>query len=430
VAARREAPADLPRRSLLSIALIGSGALLSALLAFVTQVVLARGYGIESVGHLVTAMAISNLAVPLALMGTHWFALDARVRDDPRRWLGAIRRVFAISAALACAGSAASALAFGLPVAAAVATAGMVACVAATERAIAAFQVAQSFGRVALAQPVSYALRAIAVGAAALAGAGAGALWAGVALGQLVAAAALLGWATAVSSADPGRVAVPDGPGRPASGPALPELARELAPLVGIAFVAICFTQVDRLVVSALQGAASAGLYGTAASVLLIAEILPGAAASRFLLARVSALGDDPQARRGLALRAGAIALAAGLAAAAVAAAIGPWVVVTLFGPEFEASGEVLRTLAWYLPGRYLAMTLAPFCIGRGLKHAKLVLDAVALALFVPALWATAGGGSPLSVAALRAAAETILAVAIAVLLARGLRGDGANARV
>ncbi len=66
----------MPSRSLGSIGLIWTGAISSAVFALGAQLVLARNYSVADVGFMVTAMAVTNVVVPVAMMGTHWFLLD------------------------------------------------------------------------------------------------------------------------------------------------------------------------------------------------------------------------------------------------------------------------------------------------------------------------------------------------------------------
>jgi O-antigen/teichoic acid export membrane protein len=243
-------------------------------------------------------------------------------------------------------------------------------------------------------------------------------MWLAVAMGQLAGAVLLARWSATALDFDPSQEATPRA--------SLVESLGELLPLVGMALTAICFTQVDRLLLTARQGPVAAGLYGTAASLLLLAEILPGAAASRFLMARLSLLGSDPLLRRRLALKIAAIAFAAGTLAAAAGTLLGPWAMTLLFGPTFAPAGAVIAVLAWYLPGRFVSLALSPFCIDASLKRGKLVLDVMALAGIVPALWWAAGSEWSAAVAIVRGVAELALAAALVVWIA--LRGNAESA--
>lgn len=390
------------------------GAISSALFAFGAQIALARHYGVTEVGFLVTAMAVTNLAVPAALMGTHLFLMDPRVRTDSTRWQLQLDRVFTVALPSSAALSAALSHALGLSLAASIAAATMVLCVGMSERAISRFQFAQSFGRVSVTQPVSYGMRLAAIALAATLALDSDTMWLAVAAGQGIAAVFLYGWSAAPLATDP--------PRQSATRASLGEVLGELLPLVGMAFTAICFTQVDRLVVTVRQGPEVAGLYGTAASLLLLAEILPGAAASRYLLARLSVTGSDSALRRRLALGIASLALVAGTLTAAAATLLGPWALTLLFGPTFAPAGAVMVTLAWYLPGRFVNLALAPFCVDARLKKGKLVLDTIALAGLVFAMWWAGGSESVTSIAMVRCVGEGVLAAALVAWVVLGRR--------
>jgi O-antigen/teichoic acid export membrane protein len=409
-------------RSLRSIGLIWAGAMSSAVFAFGAQVVLARHYGVTDVGFLVTAMAITNLAVPVALMGTHWFLMDPRMRANGLSWQPRLDRIFVTALPIGAGVAAGVSHALGLPTAAALAAASMVLCVAMVERAISRFQFAQSFTRVSAAQPVSYGTRLAAIGLAAMLALDAETMWLAVAVGQGLGVVLLHRWSATPLAFDPPVPAAPRA--------SFAQTLGELLPLVGMAFTAICFTQIDRLIVTARQGPVAAGLYGTAASLLLLAEILPGAAASRFLLARLSLLGSDQALRRRMALRIAGLALGAGMLAATAAALLGPWALTLLFGPAFAPAGAVIVVLAWYLPGRFVSLALSPFCVDASLKKGKLLLDAVALAGLVPALWWAAGAESVATVAVARSVGEAVLAAALVGWVVVGGRGRGSRSPV
>ena len=408
----------MPSRSLGSIGLIWTGAISSAVFALGAQLVLARNYSVADVGFMVTAMAVTNVVVPVAMMGTHWFLLDPRVRASRARWQWRLDRVFLVALPLSACAAGAGSHALGLSPAACLAAASMVLCVAMVERAISRFQFRQAFVRVSAAQTVAYGMRFAAITLAAAVAFDPGAMWLAVAMGQLAGAVLLARWSATALDFDPSPEATPRA--------SLVESLGELLPLVGMAFTAICFTQVDRLLLTARQGPVAAGLYGTAASLLLLAEILPGAAASRFLMARLSLLGSDPLLRRRLALKIAAIAFAAGTLAAAAGTLLGPWAMTLLFGPTFAPAGAVIAVLAWYLPGRFVSLALSPFCIDASLKRGKLVLDVMALAGIVPALWWAAGSEWSAAVAIVRGVAELALAAALVVWIA--LRGNAESA--
>lgn len=390
---------------------IWAGAVVSALAAFATQLVVARGYGVEAVGILITSTAVASIVTPLALFGTHWFANDGRVIGDPARWNAPIRTVFVFAALVASAIAWVSADWLDLSPAARCMTVALMLNTVAVEKAIARFQVAGRFSSVAAVQPAAYLARLVGVGVAAALALALDSAWWLVALAQAGVFVAIGAWSRFLDS----------GP-RSSAAASIGECLRELTPLVGIAAFAVAFSQIDRIFVSARIGQEAAGIYGAAASLLLFAEILPGAAANRFLLPRLGHADASGTAPSVSVERVALVALGAGLATAAAAVLVGPFVIVLLFGEAFAPAAALVAVLAWYLPGRFVSLALGPFFLARGRKNVKLALDALALAGLCLALWWSTRNGDLAVASRVKPVAETAIAVAVWLALRRGTR--------
>ena len=402
-----------------AVAGIWLGAVGSAAAAFVTQLLIARLYGVAAVGTLVSAVSIATIAAPIALFGTHWFANDARVIAEPARWQRAMRRIFLAATATAAVGAFGAARWIGLDGSAAAMAGAIVLSVAAVEKAVAHFQVARRFTAVALVQPVSYLTRLAAVAVAAIASTGLAFAWQLTALLQVV--------ATLVLASTTGFLRVTRVAGG-ARAIGVAACARELVPLLGIGLVAVAYMLVDRLLVARMLGTEAAGLYGTAASLLLFAEILPAAAASRYLLPLLGHAGVAGGARPMSPMRVVLVAGAAGTAFALAYRLVADWLVVLLFGAPFAPGAALMNTLAAYLPARFVVIALGPFFLREGRKGLKLAVDTLALGGLCAGLVWTLSDGTLDRATLVKPIAETALAVVLTLLILRDDRRRSARA--
>ncbi len=402
-----------------AVAGIWLGAVGSAAAAFVTQLLIARLYGVAAVGTLVSAVSIATIAAPIALFGTHWFANDARVIAEPARWQRAMRRIFLAATATAAVGAFGAARWIGLDGSAAAMAGAIVLSVAAVEKAVAHFQVARRFTAVALVQPVSYLTRLAAVAVAAIASTGLAFAWQLTALLQVV--------ATLVLASTTGFLRVTRVAGG-ARAIGVATCARELVPLLGIGLVAVAYMLVDRLLVARMLGTEAAGLYGTAASLLLFAEILPAAAASRYLLPLLGHAGVAGGARPMSPMRVVLVAGAAGTAFALAYRLVADWLVVLLFGAPFAPGAALMNTLAAYLPARFVVIALGPFFLREGRKGLKLAVDTLALGGLCAGLVWTLSDGTLDRATLVKPIAETALAVVLTLLILRDDRRRSARA--
>ena len=408
-----------------AVAGIWLGAVGSAAAAFVTQLLIARLYGVAAVGTLVSAVSIATIAAPIALFGTHWFANDARVIAEPARWQRAMRRIFLAATATAAVGAFGAARWIGLDGSAAAMAGAIVLSVAAVEKAVAHFQVARRFTAVALVQPVSYLTRLAAVAVAAIASTGLAFAWQLTALLQVVATIVL---ASTTGFLRVTRVAGVAGAAGGARAIGVATCARELVPLLGIGLVAVAYMLVDRLLVARMLGTEAAGLYGTAASLLLFAEILPAAAASRYLLPLLGHAGVAGGARPLSPMRVVLVAGAAGTAFALAYRLVADWLVVLLFGAPFAPGAALMNTLAAYLPARFVVIALGPFFLREGRKGLKLAVDTLALGGLCAGLVWTLSDGTLDRATLVKPIAETALAVVLTLLILRDDRRRSARA--
>jgi PST family polysaccharide transporter len=126
-------------------------------------------------------------------------------------------------------------------------------------------------------------------------------------------------------------------------------LLREGWPLLASGVLVTITMQSDRLLLGHIRGDAELGIYVVASRFTEIFHILPvavGAAA----MPRLTTLYRDDQSRYWAFAR-GAVAAAAltGFAVGAVLAGIGPFILTTVFGSEYEGASDILAAHAWTL---------------------------------------------------------------------------------
>ncbi len=106
------------------------------------------------------------------------------------------------------------------------------------------------------------------------------------------------------------------------------------------------YTQIDVLILRAVLELESIGVYGAALKVYLALFMLP-AIVNNVLLPRlsVSAIGGDARRHRRLVWGGGALLLAMSLPMTVLGVVLSPWMMETVFGPEYAGGARVLQLL-------------------------------------------------------------------------------------
>jgi len=157
--------------------------------------------------------------------------------------------------------------------------------------------------------------------------------------------------------------------------------ARELLPLMGIALVYVGTTQADKLVLSIFAEPATVGLYGVAASFLMLADLLPSIPAFRYLLPMLTRSVDHWSRQSQVRLIIGLVVGGAvsGAAVALLLALIATPMITSFFGDGFAQSATLLSLLAWALPGRFARILIEPYFLRGKLKRTSLIVNSIFL---------------------------------------------------
>ncbi|HEY3080105.1 MAG TPA: flippase [Chloroflexota bacterium] len=195
----------------------------------------------------------------------------------------------------------------------------------------------------------------------------------------------------------------------------------------------IGFLLYDRLAllcVAAVDGQAATGWFGAAHNLVLVLTNLPAIVMLAAFPGLARAARAEPTAVGPTAIGLARLALIVGLIAAALLYVLAPTIVPLLFGPDYEPSIGVLRTLALGLPAFFLSIVLAT--VLEAIDRQRVCAAAVGGTLLLAApgvlaatwLWGYRGG------AGAYVAAHLLLAVALAYALGRALAApEGGRAR-
>lgn len=116
----------------------------------------------------------------------------------------------------------------------------------------------------------------------------------------------------------------------------------------------VVYFQIDILLIEALEGAAEAGLYAAAVTIVSFVYLVPSAVYQGYLRRRIHYwAAHDRTALRAAHARGGRLMLRLGVLAAAAVALIGPIALRAGFGPDFAAATPALLVLALTIPIRF-----------------------------------------------------------------------------
>lgn len=416
---------SLARRHVKSLAALGAGAGLAVLLGAGAQFLLARGLGASNYGVIVTANALANMLGPFAAFGVGLMLIQKHGDEGwaARRWaMPALRLSAAATLAMTAiflAWSAVSMEAHQLP--AAMLLAPFVAVFAAVQLAESRYQLEHDYVRVARWQVMKHAGVFLVAALGAVLGWSLIDVAAGLFLAALVTAAAAF-WAGSgvvrrdFALAGHGPRATPDA----APAPSYLRIAAESWAFAATSFVFLFFFQSSLVLVHAVEGSRSAGVYGLAVSIMTVIYLAPRILYRKFFLAKVSRWYYKDRARAAafasrlvpaIALLSLPLAIALALAA--------PLVIGLLFGPEYAETAVVLQTFALAIPFRFVSAGLTIAAVETRHVRERVIWQFAIAAAAAGAVLVVLPKYSVAGVAVVMTCAEIVLAATYARLAAR-----------
>ncbi len=330
--------------------------------AFLTQILLGRGLGLEGYGALATSLALIGFLLPLAGFGVpaFWLRVFGREGQSARRWVRPTLVLVAISSAVVAALAVLLAFAVELPGSSrtlVLVLSVVIPAQAVVSAAAAVFQLGSRYVALAICSSLPYFTRFLVAATAVLLQASplavaAGYSATGMGMAALYARELLFLTRRPSAGSDPGGGALADRE-------FVPSLSLTLAQVWPFAlsgfFYATYFTGSTALL-GILGGEAEAGVFGAALSILSLGYLLPAVIYQQYLLPHLNRWLEHDRDRFVRTYAAGVdLMLAASLAFTGVAAGLAPWLMPTLFGAQFAESGRVVVVLSLCFPIRFLA---------------------------------------------------------------------------
>lgn len=164
-------------------------------------------------------------------------------------------------------------------------------------------------------------------------------------------------------------------------------IVREALPLGIAIFLSIGYTRVAVFLLEYRLGPLAVAEFSAAHRLVEPAQIVPAALLAAVFPAFSAALGRDPRQARRLGWTASLLLAAAGAAAAAFFWFGAPWLIPTLYGPNFASSIPVLQFLGLSALPAFINYNLTHMLIARGQQRYSSIFVALMLALHTALTW-------------------------------------------
>lgn len=206
----------------------------------------------------------------------------------------------------------------------------------------------------------------------------------------------------------------------PSRGRFSPTLARDLLgeswPNLVANLACLSYARADRVMLAALSGDAAAGNYSAAANLVEIWNFFPLAVVNSAnpLFTRLHTA--DPARYACELARLARLHAAAAWAVAAFLIVVAPWLIPTLYGPDYAAGTGTLQLLACALPFAFVGVAASPWYLNAGLTRVAMQRHLLGAALNLGLNWVLIPRwGAP------GAAAATVVAYAVAHIFANAI---------
>lgn len=190
-------------------------------------------------------------------------------------------------------------------------------------------------------------------------------------------------------------------------------LVKEALPFALSQFVFLAYAQGAVLLLEALQGSRSAGVYSLTVAILTAVYLIPTVVSQRYLLSRFHrwSVHEPDRFRRVYQASCGLLLALGGLLGIGVSL-LSPWAVDLIFGPAYRDVGAMLVMCSLCVPARFLAAVLGTaLTTGDNIGHRLLAQVVVAAVTLLLSAWAIQRWGL-VGAAAAAAGGEWLLALA------------------
>ncbi|MFC0005676.1 lipopolysaccharide biosynthesis protein [Micromonospora siamensis] len=389
--APRRSGGGLSRR-LRQLGMLGISQVGLTVIAFVTQLLLARSLPQAHFGAFMSVMSLVTLAGPLALFGVAEFWLQRFGREGPRalRWV-----LPSVVLVLVCSGVQTAVLvAWGLldrtdPLVGdlRIALAPVILAQAGMALAVSAMQLRGAYGQLSVLQLVPQAGRllvALLTWVAGLTALAAATGYALVAVGTVALSAVALAPLLTGRSRFEGHRSAPVRPGRPPRpahlvGGAMPFMLGSLFYLLGM--------QLGVVVSGEFLSVESAAVLAVPMTLLTAIYVLPRVVYQQYFLAKLHRWSRSDRDAVLVAYRAGTVGMIAlGLLIAAAMALVARFAIPMVFGPEYAESVPVMAVLALAVPLRFGSASVASLLTSGGLLRRKVFYQGVGAVVYLVTL--------------------------------------------
>jgi O-antigen/teichoic acid export membrane protein len=367
------------RRSLSAVSILFAGTIVTALLTFVTQLLLARLLPIADFGRIAALLATINFLTPIGTAGLGWFLLQVYGRElvGASRWLRSAATIVGISTGLGCTSLAIYVLcsdigAFGR-------TFGVITAISillgqvAVELASARFQLENRYNALTWWQATTQTGRFLVVGLATLASFRSGiAVLAGYGFIGLLATVGGIALLRALWTKKLVLASEPAARWTEASEPNLRETISEAAPFALVTAFYILYFQGGVVILDWLSGGAAAATFNVALFIVAAIFLVPNVIYMKYLVPKLYRWGEHDRGRFEAAFHVGVPIMTALGVIFWIAIAWGAHpLIALLFGAKYAGASPIVIILSASIPIRFAQATYSSVLITKEQMKSK-----------------------------------------------------------
>jgi O-antigen/teichoic acid export membrane protein len=369
------------RRSLSAISVLFAGTMVTALLTFITQLLLARLLPIVDFGRIVALLATINFLTPIGTAGIGWFLLQVYGHEllGAARWLRPATAIVAISTGFGCTSLAIYVLfsdvsAFGRTFSVMTAVPILLGQVA-VELVSSRFQLENRYNALTWWQATTQTGRFLVVGLAALVSVRSGiAVLAGYGLIGLLATVGGIALLRALWTGNLALTLEPVASRTEATEPNLRETISEAAPFALTTVFYILYFQGSVVILDWLSGGAAAATFNVAFVIVAAIFLVPNVIYMKYLVPKLYRWGKHDRGRFEAAFHVGVPVMTALGVIFWIAIAWGAHpLIALLFGGKYAAASLILIILSASIPVRFAQATYSSVFITKEEMKSKVI---------------------------------------------------------
>jgi len=372
------------RTALYSLSSLLVTTLLSAVFAFVTQILLARSLGPSAYGGFATALATILLLSPLAGfgLGAYWLRIFGLEGWAARRWLKPSLILVSLTTLLTFSAALAWALWGTMPAEVRLLTlilAPLLLLSPLTALLQARFQLEERYKQLAFWQMIPNASRFLIALVGAFVGLSAVNIAVGFSITSLLLSTIFAVYIGRMVAGHFKLVGHQESTEQPLSIPSLKEVAAGSWPFALAGIFYFVYFQSDIILLGWLRGSEAAGVYNVAFSVMAAVYLLPTVIFQKFLLPKYHRWAEHDRLRFLQAYRLGnSSMLITGGAVMVGLMLVSPWLVPLVFGKDYLEAGRILLILSLCVPLRYVATSVGGTLLTQNHMRRKVWLQGLA----------------------------------------------------